>query len=316
MTAPAQASVLRRKIAAHARAPVAPPDLGAAIGRGFGRALRHAATPFVGLGLMPGAVTVAPGQDLEAAIASLPGHGLVAVLEAGGLRGLLALDAGLIDALVEVQTTGRVEAISLPPRGVTRIDEALARDFIDLALAAFARETAGLAGRDWPDRMSYGSRVKDRGQITLLLPEASYMVIAAEVGFDGVERHARCVMALPVDPGKAKGATPDAARPPDPGWVAARARLIDTLRLPLDVVLMRVTRPLSEVQGLSVGDLLPFGPADLQEVALETGEGRVLAHGRLGKLGGRRAICLPPAPVPPASTPPAPELARADRATL
>jgi len=305
MPAPVPSTALRRKIAAHARAPAAPPDLRPAIGRGLGRALRHAATPFEGLGLVPGEVTVLPGQDLDAAIAALPEQGLVAVLEAGVLRGLLGLDPGLIDALVEVQTTGRVEAVALPPRGVTRIDEALARDFIDLALAAFARETASLDGRDWPDRMGYGSRIRDRGQITLLLPEGVHTVVSAELGFDGVERRARCVLVLPCDPAKARSVARGLARPPDPGWIAARARLVDALRLPLEVVLMRVTRPLCEVQGLAVGDLLPFGSGDLQEVALETAEGQVLAHGRLGKLGGRRAICLPTraGPAPPAPGP-------------
>ena len=144
MTAPTHPDVLRRKIAAHARAPVVAPDPGPMAARGLGRALRHAATPFEGLGLMPGEIGVETGRDLDAAVAALPDHGLVAALEEGGHRGLLALGPGLVDALVEVQTTGRVEAAELPPRPVTRIDEALARDFIDLALAAFARETGGI----------------------------------------------------------------------------------------------------------------------------------------------------------------------------
>lgn len=306
----ADPSVLRRKIAAHAHVPAPRPDVRRLAGRGFGRALRHAATPFDGLGLTPGDVTAEAGCDLDAAIAALPAHGLVAVLEAdGGARGLLALGPGLVDALVEVQTTGRVEAADLPPRPVTRIDEALVREFIDLALAAFARETATAEGRDWPGRMAYGSRIRDRGQISLLLPEADYGVITADLGFAGVGRRARIVLVLPRDGGVASDAGPTAPRPADPGWIAARARMIEALRLPLEVVLMRVNRPLCAVQDLAVGDILPFDTADLQEVALETGEGRVLAHGRLGQLGGRRALRLPgpggPVAPPGAKGPPA-----------
>jgi flagellar motor switch protein FliM len=297
MTFPVDPTVLRRKIAAHARAPVARPDAGAQAMRALGRALRHAATPFEGLGVMPGTITVEAGQDLDAAIAALPDHGLVAALEEEGSRGLLGLAPGLVDALVEVQTTGRVEAAELPPRQVTRIDEALARDFIDLVLAAFARETATIEARDWPDRLGYGSRIRDRGQISLLLPEGSYTILSADLGFDGVERRTSLVLVLPSNPALARRAAPDRPRPVDPAWVAARTRLIETLQLPLEVVLMRVTQPLGEVQRLAVGDLLPFGVGDLQEVSLETLEGRVLAHGRLGQLGGRRALRLPPRPV-------------------
>jgi flagellar motor switch protein FliM len=85
------------------------------------------------------------------ALDGLPDHGLIAVLEdRDGARGLIALSHGTIDALVEVQTTGRVDARELPPRPVTRIDEALCRDFIDLSLAAFSRETERVEDRDWP----------------------------------------------------------------------------------------------------------------------------------------------------------------------
>lgn len=294
MTIAVDPTVLRRKIAAHRRAPAARPDTGQMLGRALTRALRRAATPFEGLGLLPGAVSVAPGQALDDAVAALPDHGLVAALEDGEVRGLIALGPGLVDALVEVQTTGRVEAVALPPRPVTRIDEALVRDFIDLTLAGLSREGAAIDGRDWPDRMGYGSRIRDRGQVNLLLPEADYIVLSVDLGFERVDRRAPLVLVLPSDPARVQPVAPAQKAAADPAWIAARARMVDALRLPLEVVLMRLTRPLSEVEGLAVGDLLPFGPADLNEVALETAGGRALVHGRLGQVGGRRALRLPP----------------------
>jgi len=297
---------LRRKIALHLRPGPSAPDLTGAAGRSFGRALRRAAVPFEGLGLVLGPVTVEPAQTLEAAIAALPNQGLAAALEdGGGRRGLMGLSPGLVDALVEVQTTGRVEPTELPPRAVTRIDEALARDFIDLALAAFAQEGQGIEGRDWPERMGYGSRIRDRGQVNLLLPDGAYTLLSAELGFDGVERRARLVMALPQDAAATSGAGLARAKPADPAWLAARAQILAELRLPFEVVLLRLTRPLAEVQRMAVGDLLPFSTADLHEVALEDGEGRALLHGRLGQIGGRRALRLPGAP-PKAAPAPAP----------
>jgi flagellar motor switch protein FliM len=295
MPASRDSKVLRRKIAAHIRQPPPRPDACAAAGRAFGRALRHAALPFEGLGLSLGEVTVISGQPLEAAVAAMPDHGLLAGVEAeqDGQRGLLALSSGLVDALVEVQTTGRVEAGQPAARPVTRIDEALSRDFIDFVLSAFARETAALDGRAWPARMVYGSRVGDRGQIALLFPERDYMIATADLEFAGVDRRARFVLVLPVDPaGVMPVGAAHGARMPDAAWVAARARMLDALRLPLETVLLRAVRPLAQVQALAVGDLLAFSPADLLEVSLETVDGRPLAHGRLGQIGGRRAVRL------------------------
>lgn len=330
MSAPLAHQALRRKIEAHLRPGPSAPDLTAAAGRVFGRALRRAAGPFDGLGLLLGPVTVEAAQPLEAAIAALPDQGLVAALEdGGGQRGLMGLSPGLVDALVEVQTTGRVEAAELAPRPVTRIDEALARDFLDLALAGFAQEGQGIEGRDWPERMGYGSRIRDRGQINLLLPEGGYMILGADLGFEGVERRARLVLVLPQAASLSAAAGSARAKPADAAWLAARARIMAEIRLPFEVVLLRLTRPLAEVQKLAVGDLFPFSPADLQEVALEDGQGRAHLHGRLGQIGGRRALRLPGAvpvgmpapppqpgaavalsPSPPASAPPpAPRIA-------
>ena len=290
-------TALRRKIAAHR--PVAPsaPELDGATSHAFGRALRRAVMPFEGLGLVLGQVGVETQQPLHAVIAALPDQGLVAALEdEQGRRGLIGLSPGMVDALVEVQTTGRVEPAALPPRPVTRIDEALTRDFIDLALAAFAHEGQPITGRDWPTRMAYGSRINDRGQINLLLPEGDYTLLQGEIGFDGVTRQARFVMAMPrvVLPGMADMGPQ--GKPADPAWIAAREQMLAELRLSLDVVLMRLSQPLAQVEHLAVGDLIPFSLADLHEVALEDGQGRVLFHGRLGQIGGRRALRLPALP--------------------
>ena len=109
-------TALRRKIAAHR--PVAPsaPEWDGATSHAFGRALRRAAMPFEGLGLVLGQVGVETQQPLHAVIAALPDQGLVAALEdEQGRRGLIGLSPGMVDALVEVQTTGRVEPAALPP---------------------------------------------------------------------------------------------------------------------------------------------------------------------------------------------------------
>jgi len=282
-TSPAT-GVLARIIAAHARGPAAPARDPDAMGRALERALRHAATPFAGFGLRVREVAVQTHIALLTAIEMQPDQGLVAVLEDGaGRRGLLALSHGMVDALIEVQTTGKVEARALAPRPVTQIDEALSRDYIDMCLSAFAKEVADLDARDWPERLSFGSRVADRAQLTLLLSEGSYHGLVATLGFEGTDRTAQAVLVLPTDP----ALRPPAPSPPATAPHAATAaawrhrleRLLQATPLHLEAELLRVARPLGEVQRLAVGDVLPFARGDLQAVALVDGHGSDPVHG-------------------------------------
>lgn len=288
-------SVLARIIAAHRPRPVVPPDRAPDAERVFGRALRHAATPFAGLNLSLAGVVFTGDGDLAGMIEALPEHALVAVTEDDvGRRGLMALSHGMIDALIEVQTTGRVERGAMPPRPVTRIDAAMVRDFMDLTLAAFTREAGSVALRDWPDRMRFGSVVQDRSAITLLLPDGGYHLLRADLGFGGTERRAEAMLVLPCDP--ALAARPDAEATAAPGaqaaWREGLTRSLGTAPLTLEAVLVRLTRPLGDVQGLKPGDLVPFAAGDAQNVRLEDGTGRAILAGRLGQISGKRAVRL------------------------
>jgi flagellar motor switch protein FliM len=284
-------SVLARIVAAHGRQAAAARDRSALLAPAWDRALRHAAVPFAGLELAPGRTEVAEHVDLAPALDVLPDHGLIAVLEdRDGARGLIALSHGVVDALVEVQTTGRVDTRELPPRPVTRIDEALCRDFIDLCLAAFSRETQSVEDRDWPQRMTFGSRIADRKQLGLLLPERVYHVMAADLALgEGGVRGGWATLILPRtgDPAPraaaATGVAPEA-------WRAALEAALAEARLGLAAILVRTTRSLREVEALGPGDLIGFEASDLASVCLETPEGKTVLRGRLGQIGGQRAL--------------------------
>ncbi|KPQ15730.1 MAG: flagellar motor switch protein FliM [Rhodobacteraceae bacterium HLUCCO18] len=287
----AQPSVLARIVAAHGRQAAAARDRSALLTPAWDRALRHAAVPFAGLELVPRRTDVAEHVDLARALDGLPEHGLIAVLEdRDGARGLIALSHGAVDALVEVQTTGRVDTRELPPRPVTRIDEALCRDFIDLCLAAFSRETQSMADCDWPQRLNFGSRIADRKQLGLLLPERVYHVMSADLalGQEGM-RGGRATLILPRtrDPAPrapaATGIAPEA-------WRAALVAAMAGARLSLEATLVRTTRSLREVEALGPGDLIGFEASDLASVCLQTPEGKTVLRGRLGQIGGQRAL--------------------------
>jgi flagellar motor switch protein FliM len=284
--------VVARIIAAHGRQAAEARDRSGLLSAAWERALRHAAVPFKGLELSPDTTEVSEHSGRAPALGMLPETGLIAVLEdRDGARGLIALSHGALDALVEVQTTGRVDTRELPPRPVTRIDEALSRDFIDLSLAAFSRETETLEDRDWPLRMSFGSRIADRGQLTLLLPDRVYHVMSASVrlGEEGA-RNGTAVLVLPrTREPRPRALLREGAAAPE-AWRAALEAAMAEARLGLDAVLVRTTRSLQEVEAIAPGDLIGFDPSDLAAVRLETPEGRTVLRGRLGQIGGQRAL--------------------------
>ena len=294
MTASPTRSALARKIAAHNGAGMQAADLLPQLETGLTRALRRAAAPLPGFNISVADVEITLAINLETAIGTLPETGLVAATEDGeGRRGLLALEHGLVDALIEVQTTGRVEQAQGPARAVTRIDEALCRDFIDLMFGAFAHEAKDIAGRDWPNRMSYGSRIGDRSQINLLLPAHGYHLLQATVTAGGLKSGKLAVL-LPTDASLARqSATRAAAKPPRPEtWADDMLAALGAAPLALDAVLLRMEMPLSAVEALIEGDLIRFDRADLGAVTLESGGGHVMARGKLGQVGGRRAVRL------------------------
>lgn len=323
MSDPDTRSVLARIVAAHLGTGIAQADLVPGLQTGFTRAVRRAALPFAALSPQVAEVAVSCNATLQDAIDALPDHGLVAAIEdEDGRRGLIALDHPLVDALIEVQATGHVEDTDLPPRVVTRIDEALCRDFLDLMFGAFAQETPEQVGRDWPDRMSYGSCIMDRSRLNLLLPDRGFHLLRASVTAGG-RKTGDLVMLLPADPALARRravTAPEATTVPV-DWSAQMLRALGAAPMTLDAVLMRVTLSLGEVEALGEGELVPFERSDLNAITLEGEGGHVFARGSLGQNAGRRAVRLgqPGAPRPSpyghatgAAPRPAPSAAPAD----
>jgi flagellar motor switch protein FliM len=286
--------ILARKIAAHAGIGLGAADLPPQLEIALTRALRRAGAPLEGLAVSVESVEVGLEADLQAAIDALPDHGLIAATEdMDGRRGLMALEHSLVDALIEVQTTGRVEETQGPPRSVTRIDEALCADFIDLMFSALAHEGNGIVGRTWPERIRYASQVPDRSQINLLLPGAGYHLLQAKVKAAGL-KEGKVLILLPTDPALARRAPKanEQAKQRPKSWEKDMLAALGSAPLALNAVLLRVHLPLSKVENLVDGDLIPFDPSDLSSLSLEEDGGHVIARGKLGQIGGRRAVRL------------------------
>lgn len=286
-------SILSRMIAAHLGSGAGKADIVPALQTGLTRAIRRSAMPYGTLAPELAEVSVTSDATLSEAVAGLPEHGLLAAIEDdSGRRGLFALDHPLVDALIEVQATGQVEEVLQPARAITRIDEALCRDFVDLVLGAFALETATQPDRDWPDRMNYGSSITERGQLNLLMPERGYHLLQVGVTMGG-HKTGELAILLPCDPAIARRNTLSPAQGDLPKqWGDKMLGALGMAPMALDAVLLRVTMPLGRVEALKEGDLIPFEFSDLTAVTLENESGHVVATGGLGQLSGRRAVRL------------------------
>lgn len=296
---------LRLKIARQGRAAAdAPrPD---GFDRALDRALGKAGAPYDGLALE--AVAEAPQWDIHPPeiAKALPDAGLLTLLDAGDdARALCLMDPGLVDALIEVQTTGRVDPGQGAARAPTRIDAALTRDFLGLFLAALASELSGKAGVNWPLGLSYGTLLQDRRQLNLLLPDGPYHLFSATLDLGRGAKTGRLLLAVPVT-GHAAPAQRGASKIPNDWQDIVRAA-----PLSLEAVLLRQTLPLSRIEALKPGDVLSFDREDLSCVELCDARGAALFRGRLGRASGRRALRLlsgrglgpPPAACAPATVP-------------
>jgi len=271
------------------------------------RALRQAGAPYDGLDIETTPLEPAWDSSLADAKAALPERRLMAVLEGPGTsRALCVLDSGVVDALVEVQTTGRVDANPALLRETTRIDAALTRDFIGLFLSGFATEMSGQPGVNWPLGLSYGTCLTDERQLDLLFPDRAYHLISAKLTLGGGAKSGQVLLWVPV--------TQEAVLQVNdgPGDALAWARIWPAIAaeapVALEAVLMRQTMPLSRLQDLRVGDMLEFDRTDLADMRISDVEGKPVFRARLGSRSGKRAICLMPGAglVPARAAPPAP----------
>lgn len=326
MPEPDTPSVLQRMVRRAPRAGGAapPPDRAEVAGRALSRAVRRAGQPYEGLVPETASDTADWATTLSETAATLAEGGLLVALEgAEGARGLLHLGQGVLDAVIEVQTTGRVEATQGPPRRATRIDETLARDFIDLFLGALAAELDGAAGVDWVRRLRFGGPVEDRRQLPLLMPEAGYHRFEMQLDLGEGAKSGTMVLAVPLRPGDNRpagggGGQPAARSGGAAAWQEGFRQALATAPLAVEAVLARQSRTLAQIAALKPGDMIAFDVGDLARVTVEDGSGRVLFRARLGQQGGRRAVCVtavpgaPPAGAPAGAAPDAPPTAAAE----
>ncbi len=225
-----------------------------------------------------------------------PDRALLALLDGpeGGL-GLMAMSAGVMAALIEMQTTGRVSASPPPPRRPTRTDAAMVATTIDRAMEELDILLAEEADLVWAGGFRYASFLEDPRPLGLLLEDQPYRVLTADLVLEGGVRQGGLILALPAE---GKGLRPALLRPrPEkegvaPGFSAALEGAVMGAGCVLQAVIGRMVLPLHQVMALQADQVLPLPDATLDRIGLEALDGQRLARARLGQNKGMRALRL------------------------
>ncbi|AVO36288.2 FliM/FliN family flagellar motor switch protein [Pukyongiella litopenaei] len=214
----------------------------------------------------------------------LGGNPLLIMLDGpGGAPGAVALDPGLVTALIQHQTMGRVIGGDAPDRIFTATDAALAEPLIAAVmsrlpdLADDARDRACLTG------FRPGVWVDSAESLALALDGCDCRLFEMKLDLAGGAGQGALSLVLP---------EADTRQGSDPAETdrADMATALGAARADLTAVLCRMRMPLDALRRLAPGDLLPLAGYRLDRTGLYGIDGQLVASGRLGQAGGVRAI--------------------------
>ena len=205
----------------------------------------------------------------------------------------ISIGMGLVQALIQQQTTGRITKL---PEDLTRkptsTAAALCAPLIDRFFAR-CHDTVEMPEDKRTIRpYRFGARAENRRLFDLALEGGNYTVLRLTLDIAGGIGQAPVIVLIP-EPDAAGEPLPahesDAIEPPAP-----RTLEKSVMELPADLtaVLTRIRLPLSQASALAAGDTLKI-PADAFDgVSLVTGQGDVIAKGAMGQIDGYRALQL------------------------
>lgn len=288
----AEAGIIRKKIAAQR---VERAEGGPGADRGWRVALARAVQDQLKLSLDVRGLSI-ERRSLAELAELVPERALIAILEgpSDGL-GAIILSQPILTGLIEAQTIGRLRSAEVVPRKPTRTDAAMVAGVIDAALEGLEEQLADEADLVWAGGFRYASFLDDPRPLVLLLEDAPFKLMKAEVSLAGGMRVGPVLLAVPAE---GRGRRPQAPEPTamledhGPVFSALLADKIMGAQARVDAVLTKVTLSLAQVMRLETGMVLPLGDAGLDNIQLEGLDGRKVAMGKLGQNRGLRAVRL------------------------
>lgn len=206
-----------------------------------------------------------------------------------GARGAALLDRQFVQALVEVQTMGRVRPGPAAERPFTGTDAAIAAPLLDAMLEGFVTTMEEAAPNFRAGQFRFGDRVGDMRGLMLALDAPDFELIRITVDIAGGGKTGVMTLILPA---AAFDAPDPAAGEEGRGDRFALGELAMTAPVTLDAVLDRVEMPLAQVCKLAPGMTLPLSASAIGRTELVAARGHVAATVRLGQMNGFRAVRL------------------------
>jgi flagellar motor switch protein FliM len=274
-------SILRRK-AGFGRPP--PEIVAMSPEKAFRLAFGRAGRGLQGLGLR----LTAFGMErvvTTALVDAAPDLSLVATLNrADGATGVVILDPGYRAALIEAETMGRIAKGAPADRPATRIDALIAGGFTDAALAIFDEIGAELSIAPAVTGYRMGEMLPGPAMLPLVLEDVPFRLFRLGFDFADGARQGAALIALPFE------AAPSADAGNDDRMQRDLAATVMAAPAEVRAILTRLKLPLDEVTEWQPGDLVPLPREVLDEVKLVDIDGVPIAGGRLGQVGGLRAV--------------------------
>ena len=286
MTAATGTSVLHRMTQ---RQQADAPDVPLTASRAVRLALARAAQTSTGMKLTVGSVAeqILPLDPL------LDEHDddllLMALTRDGAICGLIACDAGLVSAAIEVMTTGKIGATAPDTGRVTRTEGTLVQPLLRAMLDELEETTARTALDGWTRLVGLGQRFENCRAAGFALSDRSYRLMRMSLDCGAPERQGTLMLALPVQ-AAAQPLMPVAAADPVVDWQGQFRATVLAAPARLDAVLHRMKVPLATMTALEVGQCLPLTGCTVGMVRLVDPAGRTVARGRLGQIAGQIAV--------------------------
>jgi len=214
---------------------------------------------------------------------------LLKMQKEGEPAGIAAMDTGLVAAIVESQTMGKLIDAKPNDRPMTAVDASLAEPLIAGLMKELNETIGGTALEGWPDDFTQKGQFLDLRQIGLTLPNETYRLLEMTIDLSVAEREGKFFFALPIPK---KVAAPPPRDEEGLVWSEAFPETVGASQAELPVILHRFDAPLFQLEKMEVGQVFELPKCRVDRARLEMPDGTLIAKGRLGQLGGYLALRL------------------------
>ncbi|WP_425038262.1 FliM/FliN family flagellar motor C-terminal domain-containing protein [Primorskyibacter sp. S187A] len=211
-----------------------------------------------------------------------------------GALSAASADRALRTSVTEVQTIGKVTDREPPARAVTPTDAALFAPLIDMMMERLDLTLSGSSGdvaahddtsTAWLMGYRFGAMVENRRTLALALEGQEFHFLIFDIDVAAGLRRGTLSLCMP-DIVPAPKPEPE-EKNTTPG---AHADSLALVSANLTACMPRIKMSVAQITALKDGDTIPLDTQSLFKVELRSGDGRVLAHCRLGQVSGARAV--------------------------